>query len=424
VSEQPLAARMRPRTPDAFVGQRHLVGPGRVLSKLIAGGNLPSLILWGPAGTGKTTLARLLADTVGAQLVTLSAVNSGVADARKVMEGARGGLFKTVLFVDEVHRWSKAQQDVLLPAVEDGTVTLIGATTENPYFSLNTPLLSRCLLLRLEALSAEDLAGLIRAALADEERGLGGLHLAIDEDALDHLVTIAGGDARMALTGLEAAALAAESAGEEQITLELAADAVQRKAVVYDRQGDAHYDVISAFIKSIRGSDPDAALFWLARMIEAGEDPRFIARRLIAHASEDVGLADPMALLQAVAAAHAVEHVGLPEARLNLAQATIYLARAPKSNSVYTAISGALEDAMSADPVPAHLRDASYPGAAKLGHGKGYRSPHDAPGHWVEQGYRPVRFEGTRYYEPSGMGEEGRDWEPGAGPSRDDGGTR
>ncbi|MGZ4150533.1 MAG: replication-associated recombination protein A, partial [Actinomycetota bacterium] len=351
MSEQPLAARMRPQTPEAFVGQRHLVGPGRVLSKLIAGGNLPSLILWGPAGTGKTTLAHLLAEAVGAQLVTLSAVNSGVADARKVMEGARGGLFKTVLFVDEVHRWSKAQQDVLLPAVEDGIVTLIGATTENPYFSLNTPLLSRCLLLRLEALSAEDLAGLIRAALADEERGLGSLHLAIDDDAVEHLVTIAGGDARMALTGLEAAALAAESAGEDRITLELAADAVQRKAVVYDRQGDAHYDVISAFIKSIRGSDPDAALFWLARMIEAGEDPRFIARRLIVHASEDVGLADPMALLQAVAAAHAVEHVGLPEARLPLAQATIDLARAPKSNSVYTAISAALEDAASAAPV-------------------------------------------------------------------------
>ncbi|MGE5227929.1 MAG: replication-associated recombination protein A [Planctomycetaceae bacterium] len=424
MSEQPLAARMRPNTPEAFVGQRHLVGPGRVLSKLIAGGNLPSLILWGPAGTGKTTLAHLLADAVGAQLVTLSAVNSGVADARKGMGGARGGLFKTVLFVDEVHRWSKAQQDVLLPAVEDGTVTLIGATTENPYFSLNTPLLSRCLLLRLEALSAEDLAGLVRAALADEERGLGALRLAIDDDALEHLVTIAGGDARMALTGLEAAALAAESAGEDRITLELAADAVQRKAVVYDRQGDAHYDVISAFIKSIRGSDPDAALFWLARMLEAGEDPRFIARRLIVHASEDVGLADPMALLQAVAAAHAVEHVGLPEARLNLAQATIYLARAPKSNSVYAAISAALEDAASADPVPAHLRDSSYPGAAKLGHGKGYRYPHEAPGHWVEQAYRPVRFEGARYYEASGMGEEGRDWEPGAGPSRDEGATR
>ncbi len=424
MSEQPLAARMRPQTPEAFVGQQHLVGPGRVLSKLIAGGNLPSLILWGPAGTGKTTLAHLLADAVGAQLVTLSAVNSGVADARKVMEGARGGLFKTVLFVDEVHRWSKAQQDVLLPAVEDGTVTLIGATTENPYFSLNTPLLSRCLLLRLEALSPEDLAGLIRSALADQERGLGSLELAIDDDALEHLVTIAGGDARMALTGLEAAALAARSAGEDRITLELAADAVQRKAVVYDRQGDAHYDVISAFIKSIRGSDPDAALFWLARMIEAGEDPRFIARRLIVHASEDVGLADPMALLQAVAAAHAVEHVGLPEARLNLAQATIYLARAPKSNSVYTAISAALEDAVSADPVPSHLRDSSYPGAAKLGHGKGYRYPHDAPGHWVDQEYRPVRFEGTRYYEASGMGEEHRDWEPGAGPSRDDGPTR
>jgi putative ATPase len=411
---EPLAARMRPREPEEFVGQQHLVGPGRVLSKLIAGGNLPSLILWGPAGTGKTTLAHLLADAVGAQLMTLSAVNSGVADARKVMEGARGGLFKTVLFVDEVHRWSKAQQDVLLPAVEDGTVTLIGATTENPYFSLNTPLLSRCLLLRLEALSAEDVRGLAARALADEEHGLGGLHLTIDEDALEHLATIAGGDARMALTGLEAAALAAESAGEHRITLDLAADAVQRKAVVYDRQGDAHYDVISAFIKSIRGSDPDAALFWLARMIEAGEDPRFIARRLIVHASEDIGLADPMALLQAVAAAQAVEHVGLPEARLNLAQATVYLARAPKSNSVYRA-----RRAVSADPVPAHLRDASYRGAEKLGHGRGYRYPHDFPDHHVEQEYRPVRFEGKRYYEPSGMGEEGLDWAPGAG-SRED----
>jgi putative ATPase len=419
MSDQPLAARMRPRTPAEFVGQTHLVGPGRALSKLIERGVLPSLILWGPAGTGKTTLAHLLAEAVGAQLVTLSAVSSGVADARKVMDGARAGtLFKTVLFVDEVHRWSKAQQDVLLPAVEDGTITLIGATTENPYFSLNTPLLSRCLLMRLEALDADDLKALVSRALHDEDRGLGTLQLSIDDGALEHLVTIAGGDARMALTGLEASALAAQAAGEEQISLELASDAVQRKAIVYDRQGDAHYDVISAFIKAIRGSDPDAALFWLARMIEAGEDPRFIARRLIVHASEDVGLADPMALLQAVAAAQAVEHVGLPEARLNLAQATVYLARAPKSNSVYTAIGAALADAASADPVPSHLRDASYKGAQKLGHGKGYRYPHDHPDHHVEQAYRPPRFEGTRYYEPSGQGEEGRAWRPGAGPSR------
>jgi putative ATPase len=423
MSDVPLAARMRPRTPAEFVGQRHLVGPGRALSKLLETGTLPSLILWGPAGTGKTTLAYLLADAVGAELVQLSATSSGVADARKVMQGARGGLFKTVLFVDEVHRWSKAQQDVLLPAVEDGTITLIGATTENPYFSLNTPLLSRCLLLRLEPLSREDVRAVLQSAVTDDDRGLGKLGLTVDEDAIEHLVTISGGDARMALTGLEAAGLAATAAGQTHVPLDLIADAVQRKAVVYDRQGDAHYDVISAFIKSIRGSDPDAALFWLARMIEAGEDPRFIARRLIVHASEDVGLADPMALLQAVAAAHAVEHVGLPEARLNLAQATIYLARAPKSNSVYAALGAATEDAVSADPVPAHLRDASYPGARKLGHGSGYRYPHDFPDHHVDQQYRPDGFEGKRYYEPSGMGDESRDWSPGAGsrPAPDDG---
>jgi putative ATPase len=418
MSQPPLAARMRPRTPAEFVGQRHLVGPGRVLQKLLDRGTLPSMILWGPAGTGKTTLAHLLADEVGADLVTLSAVSSGVADARKVMDAARGGLLTTVLFVDEVHRWSKAQQDVLLPAVEDGTVVLIGATTENPYFSLNSPLLSRTLLLRLEPLSAEDLSALIDRALADEERGLGSVAVELDDDAREHLIEIAGGDARIALTGLEAAALAAAEAGERRLTRDVVEDAVQRKAVVYDRQGDAHYDVTSAFIKSIRGSDPDAALFWLARMIEAGEDPRFIARRLIVHASEDVGLADPIALLQAVAAAHAVEHVGLPEARLNLAQATIYLARAPKSNSVITALTAATEDAVSAEPVPTHLRDASYRGARRLGHGKGYVYPHDQPGHHVEQPYRPEAFEGRRYYTPSGMGEDTEDWTPGAGPSR------
>ncbi len=406
MTDAPLAARMRPASFEEFVGQGHLVGEGRALTRILSKGSLPSIIVWGPAGTGKTTLAHLLADAVGADLMRLSAVSSGVADARKIMEAARGGLFRTVLFVDEVHRWSKAQQDVLLPAVEEGTVTLIGATTENPYFSLNTPLLSRCLLLRLEPLEDDAVTTLLRRALGDEGRGLGRTGLAIADDALEHLVTIAGGDARMALTGLEAAADAAQAAGDGEITREVVADAVQRRAIVYDRQGDAHYDVISAFIKSIRGSDPDAALFWLARMIEAGEDPRFIARRLIVHASEDIGMADSDALAVAVAAAHAVEHVGLPEVRLNLAHATIYLATAPKSNSVYTAIGAAFEDAAASDPVPLHLRDASYRGAKQLGHGKGYRYPHDFPGHAVDQEYRPASVSGRRYYEPSGQGDD------------------
>src|SRR5919201_3690468 len=277
VSDVPLAARIRPRTFEGFVGQTHLIGPGKALTQLIEGGHLPSVVLWGPAGTGKTTLAYLLADAVGAELVQLSAVSSGVADARKVIERAKGGMFRTVLFVDEVHRWSKAQQDVLLPAVEEGTITLIGATTENPYFSLVTPLLSRCILLRLEPLSAEEIGTILDRALADRERGLGELDVKLSEEARSHLVEISGGDARIALTGLEAAALAAQAVGEAEVTRDRAADAVQRRAIVYDRQGDAHYDVISAFIKSIRGSDPDAALFWLARMIEAGEDPRYIA---------------------------------------------------------------------------------------------------------------------------------------------------
>ena len=406
MTETPLAARMRPRSLDGFIGQSHLVGPGRTITRLLEGGHLPSLLLWGPAGTGKTTLAYLLADAVGGELVQLSAVSSGVADARKVMAGARGGLFRTILFVDEVHRWSKAQQDVLLPTVEDGTITFIGATTENPYFSLVTPLLSRCLLLRLEPLTADDLRSLMLRALDDAERGLAKLGVTATNEAIDHLVEISGGDARIALTGLEAAALAASSAGEGELTLERTADAVQKKAIVYDRQGDAHYDVISAFIKSIRGSDPDAALFWLARMLEAGEDPRFIARRMVVHASEDIGLADPRALLVATAAAHAVEYVGLPEARLNLAEAAIYLARAPKSNSVITSLTRAMEDAASSDPVPLHLREPSSPTARQQGHGKGYRYPHDYPGHRVEQEYRPVRFSGKRYYEPSGEGEE------------------
>jgi putative ATPase len=295
---------------------------------------------------------------------------------------------------------------VLLPAVEAGTVTLIGATTENPFSSLNTPLLSRCLLLRLEPLTVEELRRLLERALIDAARGLGRLGVRATDDALAHLAEAAGGDARIALTGLEAAALAVGRDGE--ITREIAEDAIQRKAIVYDRAGDAHYDVISAFIKSIRGSDPDAALFWLARMLAGGEDPRFIARRMIVHASEDIGLADPRALLVATAAAQAVEYVGLPEARINLAEAAIYLARAPKSNSVIVAIGRAEADAASSEPVPRHLRDAHGPGARQLGHGEGYRYPHDFPGHRVEQDYLPTRFSGATYYEPSGEGEETR----------------
>ena len=404
---EPLAARMRPRTVEELVGQAHLVGEGKPLTELVRSGNLPSVILWGPAGTGKTTLAYLLANESGAELVQLSAVSSGVADARKVMQAAKGSMLPTVLFVDEVHRWSKSQQDVLLPAVESGAITLIGATTENPYFSLVTPLLSRTILLRLEPLEDRDLRTLLERALTEEERGLGRHAVKVTDEALDHLATVAGGDARIALTGLEAAVLAAVAAGRDDVDLELAEASIQQKAIVYDRQGDSHYDVISAFIKSIRGSDPDAALFWLARMIEAGEDARYIARRLVVHASEDIGMADPRALLVASAAANAVEYVGLPEARINLAHAVIYLARAPKSNSVITAIGAAMADAASADPVPLHLRDTHYPGAGKLGHGKGYKYPHDFPGHFVEQEHRPERFEGKRYYEPSDQGEEG-----------------
>jgi putative ATPase len=392
----PLAARMRPRSFDEFVGQRHLLGPGKALTTLAESGHLSSLILWGPAGTGKTTLAHLLAQAVGAEMIQLSAVSSGVADARKVIEKAKGSMLQTVLFVDEVHRWSKTQQDVLLPAVEDGTITVIGATTENPYFALVSPLLSRCLLLRLDPLEDGDVRTLLERALAERERGLAELRVEVDEDALDFLVQAAGGDARVALSGLEACVLAASAGSEPRVTAALAEDALQHKALVYDE--DAHYDVVSAFIKSVRGSDADAALFWLARMLEAGEDPRFIARRMVILASEDIGLADPQALVVAVAAAQAVEFVGLPEVKLNLAEAVIYLARAPKSNAVLRALSAATEDAVRNDAVPSHLRDSHYRAAKKLGHGKGYVYPHADPEGAAEQQYRPERFKGRRYF--------------------------
>jgi putative ATPase len=393
---EPLASRIRPLTFDEVVGQRHLLGPGKPLTALAESGNLPSMILWGPAGTGKTTLAYLLAKATGGELVRLSAVSSGVADARKVMARARGSLIPTVLFVDEVHRWSKSQQDVLLPSVEDGTITLIGATTENPYFSLVSPLLSRCLLMRLEPLGVEDLVALIDRAAMDAERGVGAERVAIETDAVRYLAEAAAGDARAALSGLESAVAAAKAAGRDRVDRALAEDVVQKK-VVYDR--DQHYDVISAFIKSMRGSDPDAALYWLARMIEAGEDPRFIARRMVIFASEDVGLADPSALQVAVAAAQAVEFVGLPEVALNLAHAVLYLANAPKSNSVVKGLGRAREDAVLGDPVPHHLRDAHYPAARKLGHGKGYVYPHDNPEGAAGQAYRPERLEDRRYLE-------------------------
>jgi putative ATPase len=392
----PLPARMRPRSFDEFVGQRHLLGPGKALTTLAESGHLSSLILWGPAGTGKTTLAHLLAQASGAELIQLSAVSSGVADARKVIEKAKGSMLQTVLFVDEVHRWSKTQQDVLLPAVEDGTITVIGATTENPYFALVSPLLSRCLLLRLDPLRDEDVRALLERALGDGERGLAALGVEVDEEALTFLVEAAGGDARVALAGLEASVLAASAGNASRVTAALAEDALQHKALAYDEQG--HYDVVSAFIKSMRGSDPDASLFWLARMLEAGEDPRFIARRMVILASEDIGLADPQALVVAVAAAQAVEFVGLPEARLNLAEAAIYLSRAPKSNAVLRALSAATEDAVRNDDVPAHLKDSHYPSAKKLEHGKGYVYPHTDPDGAAEQQYRPERFEGRRYF--------------------------
>jgi putative ATPase len=406
----PLAVRMRPRTLDEVIGQRHLTGPGTPFRKLIDHDAAMSLLLWGPPGTGKTTLAHVVSEVTSRRFTELSAVTAGVKDVRAAIETARRELGlsgrQTVLFIDEVHRFNKAQQDALLPAVENRWVSFIGATTENPFFAVVSPLLSRSLLLTLEPISDEDMAEVITRALASE-RGLGGA-VTLGPGVTGHLIMLAGGDARRALTYLESAALGAPPGTE--IDLAAVERAVDRAAVRYDRDGDQHYDVISAFIKSIRGSDVDAALHYLARMIEAGEDPRFIARRLIVHASEDVGMADPTALPVAVAAAQAVEFVGLPEVRINLAQATIHLALAPKSNAVIKAIGAAAADVRAglAGPVPAHLRDASYTGAARLGHGKGYVYPHDLPEGVVAQQYAPDGLAGREYYQPTGHGAEAR----------------
>jgi putative ATPase len=406
----PLAVRMRPRTLDQVIGQRHLTGDGTPFRKLIDNDAPMSLLLWGPPGTGKTTLAYVVSQVTQRRFVELSAVNAGVKDVRAAVDAARRTLglsgTQTVLFIDEVHRFSKTQQDALLPAVENRWVSFIGATTENPFFSVVSPLLSRSLLLTLQPLSDDDVREVVSRALT-ESRGLGGA-VTLDEDAADHLVRLAGGDARRALTYLEAAALGLPEGG--RIDAPALERAVDRAAVRYDRDGDQHYDVISAFIKSMRGSDVDAALHYLARMIEAGEDPRFIARRLIVHASEDVGLADPTALQTAVAAAQAVEFVGLPEARINLAQAVIHISLAPKSNAVIKAITAADADVRNGliGAVPAHLRDSHYPGAGKVGHGEGYLYPHDFDDGIVAQRYAPDPVADRIYYEPSGHGLEAR----------------
>ncbi|APY89290.1 replication-associated recombination protein A [Streptomyces alfalfae] len=415
-SSSPLAVRMRPRTLDEVVGQQHLLKPGSPLRRLVGDGGGPagpsSVFLWGPPGIGKTTLAYVVSKATNKRFVELSAITAGVKEVRAVIDGARramGGHGKeTVLFLDEIHRFSKAQQDSLLPAVENRWVTLIAATTENPYFSIISPLLSRSLLLTLEPLTDDDLRGLLRRAVTDE-RGLGGA-VALPEEAEEHLLRIAGGDARRALTALEAGAGSALAKGEQEVTLQTLEESVDRAAVKYDRDGDQHYDVASALIKSIRGSDVDAALHYLARMIEAGEDPRFIARRLMISASEDIGLADPTALPTAVAAAQAVAMIGFPEAALTLSHATIALALAPKSNAATIAIQQAQADVRGglAGPVPPHLRDGHYKGAAKLGHAQGYVYPHDVPGGIAAQQYAPDTIDGKRYYQPTRYGAEAR----------------
>ena len=401
----PLAARMRPRSLAEFVGQEHIVGPGTVLRAAIQGGELFSMIFFGPPGCGKTTLARLIATETGARLVQLSAVNSGTADVRAAIQGAREAralnAAHTILFIDEIHRFNKAQQDALLPAIEDAVVTLIGATTENPYFEVNSALLSRCQLYRFEPLPPDLVEQVVQTALGDAERGLGAKGVTLADGGLGFLAEVSRGDARVALNALETATRSRATAAEiVTITVDDLRDAAQKSPVSYDRE-DSHYDTISAFIKSMRGSDPDAAVYYMASMLAGGEDPKFIARRMIVFASEDVGNADPQALQIAIAASRAVEFVGLPECRINLSQAAAYLALAPKSNAAYKAVDAALDDVKREgnQPPPSHLRDGSYKGAKALGHGVGYQYPHGHGG-WVEQQYLPDRLSGRRYYVP------------------------
>jgi putative ATPase len=410
----PLAARMRPQTFAEFVGQEHLVADGRVLRKCIEADQLPSMVFWGPPGSGKTTLAHIIANVTRAQFSSLSGVSAGVADLRRVIEEAKKRLKssrqRTILFVDEIHRFNKAQQDAVLPFVENGTVTFIGATTENPSFEVISPLLSRCRVFRLNLLSDEDVKLIVERAIEDTERGLGKFRIIVSEEALRHLVTISNGDARVALNALEMAAFATLPDGDGSRSIDLSAieEALQHRALLYDKSGDQHYDLISALHKSLRGSDPDAGLYWLGRMVEAGEDPLYIARRLMRFASEDVGVADPQALVIAVAAQQAVHFVGLPEGNLALAEAVVYLATAPKSNSLYQAYSRVQKDIQQGrnEPVPLHLRNPVTDLMRRMGHGQGYKYAHDYPDHFVKQQNLPPFLQGKRYYVPSEQGYE------------------
>lgn len=411
--DAPLAARMRPRNFDEFVGQEHLVGEGRVLRRSIEGDNLPSIILWGPPGSGKTTLARIIANITQAHFAPISAVSAGVADLRRIVADAKKlrGMVgrRTILFIDEIHRFNKAQQDTVLPFVEDGTVTLIGATTENPSFEVIAPLLSRCRVYTLNALADDQIRLIVQRALADEERGLVKMGLDLEDAALEHLVLSANGDARTALNALELSANATSTEeGQTRITIAIVEDALQHRSLLYDKAGEQHYDIISALHKSLRDSDPDAGLYWLGRMLEAGEDPLYIARRLVRFASEDVGMADPQALVVAMAAQQAVHFIGMPEGNLALAQAAVYLATAPKSNSIYRAYSQVQEDVRKTrnDPVPLHLRNAVTRLMREMDYGKGYRYAHDYPDHYVEQEHLPPSLKGRRYYHPGEQGFE------------------
>jgi putative ATPase len=418
LKEAPLAARMRPSTFDEFVGQEHLVGKGHVLRKSIESGQLPSIILWGPPGSGKTTLAYIIAGVTDSHFSSISAVSAGVADLRRIIEEAKErrkmNQQKTILFIDEIHRFNKAQQDAVLPCVEDGTITLIGATTENPSFEVISSLLSRCRVLTLKPLTSDEISGIVLRALKDRGRGLGDLGVELVADALAYLITMSNSDARVALNTLETAALTTppDAKGKRLITLATVEDVIQHRALAYDKDGEQHYDIISALHKSMRGSDPDAALYWLARMLEAGEEPLYIARRLVRFASEDVGMADPQALVVAMSAQQAVHFIGLPEGNLALAEAVVYLATAPKSNSLYQAYSRVQAEVSKgvSEPVPLHLRNSVTPLLKGMGYGKGYKYAHDHPGHFIKQQNLPDSLQGKRYYTPSDQGYEKEVW--------------
>ena len=412
--ESPLAARMRPRTLDEVVGQQHIIGRDKLLYRAISADKLSSIILYGPPGTGKTTLAKVIAGTTKAEFMQLNATTSGKKDMEEVVQKAKDNLGmygkKTILFIDEIHRFNKGQQDYLLPFVEDGTVVLIGATTENPYFEVNGALISRSVIFELKPLSTDDIKVLLERAVNDTERGMGAYKAVLEPDAEEFLADLADGDARHALNAIELGIMTTQRSedGLIHITREVAQECIQKKVARYDKDGDNHYDTISAFIKSMRGSDPDAAVYYLARMLNAGEDPKFIARRMMICASEDVGNADPQALQVAVAASLAVERLGMPEARITLAQAVTYIATAPKSNAAYLAIDEAMSTVRETGnlPIPSHLQDAHYKSAAKLGHGIGYKYAHDYPDHYVEQQYVPYELNGKEFYSPTGNGYE------------------